>query len=125
MQLGVLGLGRMGANIARRLMRAGHTCVVYDVNPQAVRLMHDEGAAGSGSLAEFVAQLEAPRAVWMMLPAALVDQTINALVPLLAPDDILIDGGNSFYQDDLRRAASTTWTWARAAVSGDLNAATA
>jgi 6-phosphogluconate dehydrogenase len=106
MQLGVLGLGRMGANIARRLMRAGHACVVYDVNPQAVAMMVDEGATGGSSLADFAAKLEGPRAVWMMLPAALVDQTIDALLPLLARDDILIDGGNSFYQDDLRRAAT-------------------
>ena len=104
MQLGVLGLGRMGANIARRLMRAGHTCVVYDLNPKAVQMMADEGAAGGVSLADFVAQLEAPRPIWMMLPAALVDQTIDALRPLVQPGDILIDGGNSFFHDDLRRA---------------------
>src|SRR6478609_913414 len=105
MQLGVLGLGRMGANIVRRLMRAGHECVVYDLNPTAVQMMAGEGAAGGVSLEDFVAKLSQPRAVWMMLPAAIVDQTIAALRPLLAPDDILIDGGNSFFQDDLRRAA--------------------
>jgi 6-phosphogluconate dehydrogenase len=104
MQLGVLGLGRMGANIARRLMRAGHTCVVYDLNPKAVEMMADEGAAGGVSLADFVAKLELPRAIWMMLPAALVDQTIDALKPLIQPGDILIDGANSFFHDDLRRA---------------------
>ena len=104
MQLGVLGLGRMGANIARRLMRAGHSCVVYDLNQDAVEMMRGEGAAGGSSLADFVQQLEQPRAVWMMLPAAYVDQTIAALTPLLATDDILIDGGNSFFQDDIRRA---------------------
>jgi 6-phosphogluconate dehydrogenase len=105
MQLGVLGLGRMGANIARRLMRAGHTCVVYDVNPKAVEMMASEGATGGASLADFVAKLTPPRAIWMMLPAAYVDQTIAALRPLVERDDILIDGGNSFFQDDLRRAA--------------------
>ena len=104
MQLGVLGLGRMGANIARRLMRAGHRCVVYDVNQGAVEMMRGEGADGGGSLADFVQQLEQPRAIWMMLPAAIVDQTIAALTPLLAPEDILIDGGNSFFHDDIRRA---------------------
>jgi 6-phosphogluconate dehydrogenase len=108
MQLGVLGLGRMGANIARRLMRAGHTCVVYDVNPKAVAMMTDEGAAGGASLADFVEKLARPRAIWMMLPVAFVDQTIETLTPLLEPDDVLIDGGNSFYQDDLRRAAELT-----------------
>jgi len=105
MQLGVLGLGRMGANIARRLMRAGHTCVVYDVNPKAVEMMASEGATGGASLVDFVAKLTPPRAIWMMLPAAYVDQTIAALRPLVERDDILIDGGNSFFQDDLRRAA--------------------
>jgi len=105
MQLGVLGLGRMGANIVRRLMRAGHECVVYDLSPAAVQMMAGEGAAGGVSLEDFVAKLSQPRAVWMMLPAAIVDQTIAALRPLLAPDDILIDGGNSFFHDDLRRAA--------------------
>jgi 6-phosphogluconate dehydrogenase len=104
MQLGVLGLGRMGANIARRLMRAGHSCVVYDLNEGAVEMMRGEGAVGGSSLADFVQQLEQPRAIWMMLPAAFVDQTIGTLTPLLARDDILIDGGNSFFQDDIRRA---------------------
>ncbi len=105
MQLGVLGLGRMGANIARRLMRAGHSCVVCDLNQDAVEMMRGEGATGGSSLADFVQQLEQPRAIWMMLPAAFVDQTIAALTPLLAPEDILIDGGNSFFHDDIRRAA--------------------
>jgi 6-phosphogluconate dehydrogenase len=104
MQLGVLGLGRMGANIARRLMRAGHHCVVYDVNPKAVEMMADEGAVGGVSLDDFAAKLTPPRAIWMMLPAAFVDQTIDALRPLVQPGDILIDGGNSFFHDDLRRA---------------------
>jgi len=105
MQLGVLGLGRMGANIVRRLMRAGHNCVVYDVNPATVQTMAQEGATGGASLQDFVAKLSRPRTVWMMLPAALVDQTIDALRPLLERDDILVDGGNSFFQDDLKRAA--------------------
>jgi len=105
MQLGVFGLGRMGANLARRLMRAGHTCVVYDVNPKAVEMMVDEGAAGGSSLEDFVAKLNPPRAVFMMLPAAFVDPTIDALRPLVERDDILIDGGNSFFHDDIRRAA--------------------
>jgi len=106
MQLGVLGLGRMGANIARRLMQAGHSCVVYDLNPSAVEMMAKEGAAGGASLLDFVGKLSRPRAVWMMLPAAIVDQTIDALSPLLERDDILIDGANSFFQDDLKRAAA-------------------
>src|SRR6188508_2046790 len=106
MQLGVLGLGRMGANIARRLMRAGHTCVVFDLNPDAVEMMGKEGAAGGVSLDDFVAKLAPPRPILMMLPAAFVDPTIEALRPLVQPGDILIDGGNSFFQDDLRRAAA-------------------
>jgi len=106
MQLGVLGLGRMGANIARRLMRASHTCVVFDLNPDAVEMMGNEGAAGAVSLDDFVAKLAPPRPILMMLPAAFVDPTIEALRPLVQPGDILIDGGNSFFQDDLRRAAA-------------------
>ena len=105
MQLGILGLGRMGANIARRLMRAGHTCVVYDLNPQAVATMADEGAVGGVSLDDFVAKLTPPRAIWLMLPAAFVVPTIANLRPLLQPGDITIDGGNSFFHDDIRRAA--------------------
>ncbi|MGE3272469.1 MAG: phosphogluconate dehydrogenase (NAD(+)-dependent, decarboxylating) [Chloroflexota bacterium] len=105
MQLGVLGLGRMGANIARRLMRAGHQCIVYDLSQDAVEMMRGEGAVGSSSITDFVAQLEQPRAIWMMLPAAVVDKTIASIVPHLAADDILIDGGNSFFHDDIRRAA--------------------
>jgi 6-phosphogluconate dehydrogenase len=104
MQLGVLGLGRMGANIARRLMRAGHTCVVFDLNPNAVEMMMNEGAAGSISLDDFVQTVTPPRAIWMMLPAEFVDPTIEALRPLVEPGDILIDGGNSLFHDDVRRA---------------------
>ena len=106
MQLGVLGLGRMGANITRRLMRAGHACVVYDLNQQAVEMMTSEGATGGVSLDDFVQKLIPPRAVWMMLPAAFVDPTIELLRPLVERDDVLIDGGNSLFHDDIRRAAA-------------------
>jgi 6-phosphogluconate dehydrogenase len=105
MELGMIGLGRMGANMTRRLMRAGHRCVVYDVAPAAVQALVGEGADGGESLADFVAKLVAPRAVWLMVPAGFVDATLAALTPLLAPGDIVIDGGNSYYHDDLRRAA--------------------
>ena len=108
MQLGILGLGRMGANIARRLMRAGHSCVVYDVNAEAVQMMIREGAEGASSLPDFIGRLAQPRPIWIMLPAAIVDQTIETVAQHLDRDDILIDGGNSFYQDDLRRAAALT-----------------
>src|SRR5580658_485266 len=101
----MVGLGRMGANMVRRLMRAGHTCVVYDVNADAVKALEGEGAAGALTLEDFVAKLEAPRAVWLMLPAAIVDQTLDSLVPLLSEDDIVIDGGNSYYRDDITRSA--------------------
>jgi 6-phosphogluconate dehydrogenase len=106
MQLGVLGLGRMGANIARRLIRQGHSCVVYDVSAAAVDGMRQEGAEGAASLADFVSKLARPRPIWIMVPAAFVDPTIEQLSALVDRDDILIDGGNSFYQDDLRRAAA-------------------
>lgn len=105
MQLGMIGLGRMGANMVRRVMKAGHTCVVYDIHPEAVAALHKEGAAGTSSLQEFVQKLEKPRAVWMMVPAGVVDRTLEGLVPLLEKDDIAIDGGNSFYHDDIRRAS--------------------
>jgi 6-phosphogluconate dehydrogenase len=105
MQLGMIGLGRMGNNMVRRLQRAGHECVVYDIHPEAVQALVKEGATGSSSLADFVKQLKGPRAIWMMVPAAVVDQTLDSLKPLLAADDIVIDGGNSYYQDDIRRAA--------------------
>jgi 6-phosphogluconate dehydrogenase len=101
----MIGLGRMGANMVRRLLRAGHACVVYDIHPEAVKSLASEGAIGATSLGDFVKRLERPRNVWMMVPAAVVDSTLSAVVPLLAPDDTVIDGGNSFYQDDLRRAA--------------------
>jgi 6-phosphogluconate dehydrogenase len=105
MQLGMIGLGRMGGNMVRRLMRAGHQSVVYDVYPPAVKTLAGEGATGTGSLEDFVAALRPPRAVWLMVPAALVDQTVAALAPRLASGDIVIDGGNSYYHDDIRRAA--------------------
>jgi len=104
MELGMIGLGRMGANMVRRLMRGGHQCVVFDANPQSVKAMTQEGAVGASSLAEFVARLKAPRAVWMMVPAAVVDATLKELVHLDQKGDMVIDGGNSYYIDDMRRA---------------------
>ncbi|MEA2899490.1 MAG: 6-phosphogluconate dehydrogenase, partial [Bradyrhizobium sp.] len=105
MQLGMIGLGRMGGNIVRRLMRAGHHCVVYDKSADAVRGLAGEGAAPSRDLADFVKQLDKPRAVWVMLPAgAITHATIVELADLLEPGDTLIDGGNSFFQDDVRHA---------------------
>ena len=108
MQLGMIGLGRMGANMVRRLLRNRHTCVVYDRNAGAVTELASEGAQGAASLKEFVAKLSKPRAIWLMVPAAVVDASINDLLPLLEPDDILIDGGNSYYVDDIRRAKELT-----------------
>jgi 6-phosphogluconate dehydrogenase len=105
MQLGMIGLGRMGANMVRRLIRGGHECVVHDVSADAVRGLAAEGAVGATSLDDFVARLKAPRVVWIMVPAGVVDQTLEALVARLAPDDTIIDGGNSFYRDDVDRAA--------------------
>src|SRR5258708_3975979 len=104
MQLGMIGLGRMGANMVRRLLRAGHRCVVFNRTPSAVNELVQEKATGSTSLQDLVTKLEKPRAIWLMVPAASVDETIAGLLPLLAPDDILIDGGNSYYVDDIRRA---------------------
>ena len=104
MQLGMIGLGRMGANMVRRLLKAGHEGVVFDVSPKAVEELVHEKAAGASSLADLVQKLEKPRALWLMVPAAIVDKTIAELVPLLEPGDILIDGGNSYYVDDIRRA---------------------
>jgi 6-phosphogluconate dehydrogenase len=105
MQLGMIGLGRMGGNMVRRLMKAGHQCVVYDVHAPAVKALAGEGATGSDSLAAFVKALRPPRTVWLMVPAALVDQTISELSSHLASGDVVIDGGNSYYHDDIRRAA--------------------
>src|SRR5687767_8658776 len=104
MQFGMIGLGRMGANMVRRLLRGGHSCVVYDRVPEAVQALVKEGAGGSASLAEFVEKLSRPRAFCLMVPAVFVDGTIDALVPLLSADDVLIDGGNSHYHDDIARA---------------------
>lgn len=108
MQIGMVGLGRMGANMVRRMMRAGHECVVYDVFPKAVAEMAAEKAVGSSSMSDLVGKLKAPRAVWMMVPAAVVEETISALVQHLEPGDVLIDGGNSWYGDDIRRAKELT-----------------
>jgi 6-phosphogluconate dehydrogenase len=104
MQIGMIGLGRMGANMVRRLLKGGHQCVVFDRSAQAVTELTTEKATGSSSLAEFVKKLTRPRAVWLMVPAAVVDQTIADLLPQLEAEDILIDGGNSYYIDDIRRA---------------------
>ena len=104
MQLGMVGLGRMGANMVRRLLAGGHECVVFDMSPKAVEELVKEKAVGSSSHADFVKKLTKPRAIWLMVPAAVVDETIADLVPHLERDDILIDGGNSYYVDDIRRA---------------------
>ena len=104
MQLGMIGLGRMGANMVRRLMKGGHECVVFDRAPAAVQALVQEGATGVASYAEQMARLAKPRALWLMVPAAVVDATIAELLPLLDAGDILIDGGNSYYVDDIRRA---------------------
>jgi 6-phosphogluconate dehydrogenase len=105
MQLGMIGLGRMGANIVRRLMRDGHECVVYDVSPDSVKKLEGEGAIGATTMEEFVAKLEQPRVAWVMIPAGITGRTVEALAPLLDEGDIIIDGGNSNYRDDVRRAA--------------------
>jgi 6-phosphogluconate dehydrogenase len=105
MQLGMIGLGRMGGNLVRRLMRDGHDCVVFDVNPAAVTGLEQDGATGATSMADFVAKLTAPRAVWVMVPAGeITSKTIEELASLLQPGDTIIDGGNSYYRDDIRRA---------------------
>ena len=104
MQLGMIGLGRMGANMVERLMKAGHNCVVYDAHADAVQESVAKGAKGTSSLPDFIKALTKPRAVWLMLPAAVVDSVLHSLVPLLEPDDIIIEGGNSYYHDDIRRA---------------------
>jgi 6-phosphogluconate dehydrogenase len=104
MQLGMIGLGRMGANLVRRLTRDGHRCVVYDVNESAVRELEEEGATGAVSLRDFVAKLDKPRTAWLMLPAAVVQSTLDELVTLMEPGDAVIDGGNSYYRDDITRA---------------------
>jgi 6-phosphogluconate dehydrogenase len=104
MQLGMIGLGRMGANMVRRLLKGGHQCVVFDMSPKAMKELIKEKAVGTSALADLVKKLEKPRAVWLMVPAAVVDKTIADLMPHLESGDILIDGGNSYYVDDIRRA---------------------
>jgi 6-phosphogluconate dehydrogenase len=127
----MIGLGRMGANMVRRLMNKGQKCVVFDVSSKAVAEMAKQGATGAASLADFVKKLKQPRAIWLMVPAAVVDSTIADVVPHLDAEDILIDGGNSYYVDDIRRAkdlaqrSSTISTLARAGASGASSAATA
>ena len=108
MQLGMIGLGRMGANMVRRLMRAGHECVVFDLSTAAVEGLVKEKAVGASSAADFIQKLTKPRAIWLMVPAAVVDKTLESLLPHLEAGDILIDGGNSYYIDDIRRAKQLT-----------------
>src|ERR1043165_7889245 len=104
MQIGMIGLGRMGANMVRRLLRGGHECVVNDRNPEAVKALVDQGAIGAATLSDFIAQLKPPRAIWLMIPAALVDSMLDELVTEVSTGDVIIDGGNSYYIDDIRRA---------------------
>src|SRR6476660_2379574 len=104
MQLGMIGLGRMGANMVRRLIRGGHQCVVFDSSPKAVEELVMSKALGASTLQDFVSQLDKPRAIWLMVPAAAVDRTIADLLACVEPGDTLIDGGNSYYIDDIRRA---------------------
>jgi len=104
MELGMIGLGRMGANMVRRLLKAEHQCVVYDRSAEAVQALVNEGAVGAASLAELIAKMQTPRAIWLMIPAALVDATLEELSSLVSADDIIIDGGNSYYIDDIRRS---------------------
>jgi 6-phosphogluconate dehydrogenase len=131
MQLGMIGLGRMGANMVRRLIKNGHDCVVYDRSAEAVNSLAKDKATGASSLADFVKKLAQPRAIWLMVPAGVVDHSIADLLPLLAPDDILIDGGNSITltTSAARRnwppKKSITWTSAPAAAFGVWNAAIA
>jgi len=106
MELGMIGLGRMGTNMVRRLRRAGHQCVVFDIHPESVDTLVTEGAVGAKSLEDFVKTMKNPRAIWLMVPAGVVDSTLEKLIPLLERDDAVIDGGNSYYHDDLRRSAS-------------------
>jgi 6-phosphogluconate dehydrogenase len=105
MENGMIGLGRMGTSMVRRLLRSGHQCVVYDLHAEAVEALVKEGAVGASSLAEFTSKLRMPRAIWMMLPAAVVESTLSALIPYLEADDVIVDGGNSYYHDDIRRAS--------------------
>src|SRR5258708_30385505 len=104
MQIGMIGLGRMGANMVRRLLSNNHHCIVYDRNAKAIQALATEGAEAASSLDDFVLKLQAPRAIWLMVPAAVVDSTLKDLAPRLQKGDIIIDGGNSYYVDDIRRA---------------------
>ena len=104
MQIGMIGLGRMGSNMVRRLLKEDHQCVVFDKSSEMVELLTEEGAVGASSLSDFVQKLQKPRAIWMMVPAALVEQLVTEISPQLESGDILIDGGNSYYVDDMRRA---------------------
>src|SRR4030081_371448 len=104
MQLGMIGLGRLGAHLVRRLIRDGPECVVYDVNPDAVKQLESEGGVGASSLEQFVSSLRLPRALWIMVPAGIVQGTLDQLAPLLDAGDMVIDGGNSYYRDDIERA---------------------
>ncbi|TIM03754.1 MAG: 6-phosphogluconate dehydrogenase (decarboxylating), partial [Mesorhizobium sp.] len=105
MQIGMMGLGRMGANMVRRLMRDGHECVVYDINPASVAALVTDGASGAASMEEFVGKLAKPRCVWLMLPAAITGRIIDQVAALMEPGDIVIDGGNSYYHDAVDQAA--------------------
>jgi len=109
MQLGMIGLGRMGANMVRRLLKGGHRCIVFDRSPKVVSELVQDTAVGSSSLYDLVTKIEKPRALWLMVPAAVVDKTIADLLPHLEAEDILIDGGNSYYVDDIRRAKELAW----------------
>jgi 6-phosphogluconate dehydrogenase len=131
MQIGMIGLGRMGASMVTRLLRGKHDCAVHDRRPQGMAALVALGARGSTSVQDLIRQLEPPRAIWLMVPAAGVDELLTQLTPLLAPGDTVIDGGNTYYRDDLRRAAacrppaSTISMSAPAAVLRGWNAATA
>jgi len=121
MQIGMIGLGRMGANMVRRLHQAGHQCVVFDRNAEAVQSLAEEGMVAASDVQDFISKLESPRAIWLMLPAAVVDASIAELTPLLNADDIIIDGGNSYYKDDIARAnrlAAKTIHYVDVGVSG-------
>ena len=111
MKIGMVGLGRMGSNMVRRLLGAGHECVAFDVHPQASEDVVKAGASAARSLAELVSRLEAPRTIWIMVPAAVVESTVRELAPLLAKGDTVIDGGNSYYHDDIRRAETSGGVW--------------
>jgi 6-phosphogluconate dehydrogenase len=106
MQLGMLGLGRMGANMVRRLLKAGHQCVVYDARPRAAEPLAKQGAIATTTIEQFVTTLGKPRAIWLMVPAAVVDHVLSVVSPLLDRDDVIVDGGNSYYRDDMRRSAN-------------------